>query len=255
MSCPWTERLPKEKTAVLLTLEPEDADAMDALFTDARLSLADGVEWRLDADPSFLSQDAAARRAQIERGAALLGDKPLLLTMRTTREGGKAALAGEAYIACLKELIALPLDVCLDVEWKRAGLMARSLARAAHEAGKAVLFSVHDVNTTPSLMDLLALYEEMWADGGDVAKLAVMARSSADVLTALNAASIAGERHPEKELIALSMGAFGKISRVGTSLSTSHMTFACLDAPAAPGQMEIQTVRRLLDILEPSHSA
>ena len=184
------------------------------------------------------------------------GGAPVLLTVRTAAEGGGAGLDDAAYFDLLHRLIEglaeLGADrrpAALDVEQARggtAGLVAR-----AHGAGLDVVVSHHDFRATPADGVMLARLRAMADAGADVAKLAVMPRGPRDVARLLGVTARAGEEL-DVAVATMSMGPLGAVSRLGGAVFGSVLTFATAGgAPSAPGQLPIDRVRAVLDLLPP----
>lgn len=184
------------------------------------------------------------------------GGAPVLLTVRTVAEGGGAGLDDAAYsdllhrlIEGLAELGAARRPAALDVEQARggtAGLVAR-----AHGAGLDVVVSHHDFRATPADGVMLARLRAMADAGADVAKLAVMPRGPRDVARLLGVTARAGEEL-DVAVATMSMGPLGAVSRLSGAVFGSVLTFATAGgAPSAPGQLPIDRVRAVLDLLPP----
>ena len=184
------------------------------------------------------------------------GGTPVLLTVRTVAEGGGARLDDAAYsdllhrlIEGLAELGAARRPTALDVEQARggtAGLVAR-----AHGAGLDVVVSHHDLRATPADEAMLARLRAMADAGADVAKLAVMPSGPRDVARLLGVTARAGEEL-DVAVATMSMGPLGAVSRLSGAVFGSVLTFATAGgAPSAPGQLPIDRVRAVLDLLPP----
>jgi 3-dehydroquinate dehydratase-1 len=111
-----------------------------------------------------------------------------------------------------------------------------------------VVASNHDFDATPPAAEIVARLEAMEAAGADVAKIAVMPRSAADVVT-LIAATESRHRVAGIPLITMSMGALGAVTRIGGGTFGSAATFATVGAASAPGQLPAVGVRAALDLL------
>ena len=213
---------------------------------------ADVVELRAD----LLGADPSARDV-VELAGALAtrtAGAPLLVTVRTSAEGGGARLDDDAYRALLpalaEGLAALPGRVrpaALDVELARGrttGLVAR-----AHAAGLDAVVSSHDVGATPPDAVMLGRLRAMAEAGADVVKLAVMPRSAHDVARLLGVTARASEEL-DVPVVTMSMGALGTVSRVSGAVFGSALTFATAGgASSAPGQLPIGEVRRCMALL------
>lgn len=184
------------------------------------------------------------------------GGAPVLLTVRTAAEGGGAGLDDDAYSGLLRRLIEGLADLeaarrpaALDVEQARGG--TAELVSRAHGAGLDVVVSHHDLRTTPAEEAMLARLRAMADAGADVAKLAVTPRGPRDVARLLGVTARAGEEL-DVAVATMSMGPLGAVSRLSGAVFGSALTFATAGgAPSAPGQLPIDRVRAVLDLLPP----
>ena len=109
-----------------------------------------------------------------------------------------------------------------------------------------LLLSMHDFERTPSPDLLLAAFAHMAALGADIAKLAVMPQSEADVVALLEATSRA-DRSLAIPLVGISMGALGTPSRVLGHRFGSRITWCSGVEASAPGQLPLELLRRLIE--------
>jgi 3-dehydroquinate dehydratase I len=91
-------------------------------------------------------------------------------------------------------------------------------------------------------------YRQAQALGGDIGKLAVMPRSSADVLALLQA-TLQASSELAIPVAGMSMGALGAVTRLAGGEFGSALTFAVGQAASAPGQLPIEELRRALALL------
>jgi 3-dehydroquinate dehydratase-1 len=124
----------------------------------------------------------------------------------------------------------------------------------AHRHGVAVIASFHDFKRTPALADIVARFRDAAAVGADVAKVAVMPQGPDDVLTLL-AATLQGSREVELPLITMSMGPWGVPTRMFGWMFGSSVSFAAGESASAPGQLPIDDLRRVLDVLHRASGA
>jgi 3-dehydroquinate dehydratase / shikimate dehydrogenase len=156
---------------------------------------------------------------------------PLLFTCRPESEGGRWPDADAVGRRGLLSRAVLQGFDLVDVE-ARAGFDDV----VASKAGRGLVLSWHDFDGTPN--DLDAIYEAMAARRPDVVKIAVTARSIADLGRLLAFASrVAGTAGPR--LVALAMGPLGTASRVLGGRYGAPFTFASPEngREAAPGQL------------------
>lgn len=236
--------------AAALTATGEAAAAAPApAGGSAGRHLFDVVEWRVDLYAPFTAgagADPAPAVAALTRLTELLPQTPLLATFRTTAEGGGAEISAEHYVELIAALAGSGLAAAVDVEHLHP-LAARAI-EAAHSHGTPVVASNHDFDATPDADEIVARLAAMETAGADVAKIAVMPRSAADVVTLLDATE-RRHRTAENPLITMSMGALGAVTRIGGGAFGSAATFATVGEASAPGQLPAAGVRAALDLL------
>ena len=217
----------------------------DILRMGAELACRDEIdliEWRADAFEHWQDTDAICRVLLSLRAAC---KKPLIFTIRTAAEGGLCAPDATQYRALLLAAAKTGCAQFIDVEMFSCP-DEQALTNALHDLGCAVIGSNHDFAKTPPQEELLRRLLAMQAMGADVPKLAVMPNTESDV-SALMAAARCMRAQSDKPFIALSMGALGQKTRVLCREMGTCMSFGCVGAGSAPGQMEAQSLRRALD--------
>ena len=242
-NCPIGEGRPK---VILPIVEPTESGIL-AKAREFSTLRAECVEWRVDWFDSCGDPGAVARCAQKLR--VILRDKLLLVTFRTQGEGGEKALSHTEYLALLGLVLDTDCADLLDVEFFTAGEDLPALIQRAHSAGVAVVCSSHDFCKTPPCAQLVDRMVRMQQAGADLPKVAVMPQSPADVLELLAATAEMTEHHPETPVITMSMGALGAVSRLAGETFGSAMTFANPGHASAPGQVSLNIVNEVLDVL------
>ncbi|MCK6212348.1 type I 3-dehydroquinate dehydratase [Georgenia sp. EYE_87] len=213
---------------------------------------ADVVEWRVDHFGSLTDIPAVLETAhELSR---LLSPAPLLVTCRTSAEGGSADLDPDAYGELLTALAASGTVDLLDVEYRR-GDVAGAVLEVAHRHAVPVIASNHDFTATPPAEEIVARLCAMQDLGADVAKIAVMPRDRADVLTLLTATRVMFEEHARIPIVTMAMGPSGAVSRIAGHVFGSAATFAASGTTSAPGQLDVDDVRTVLEILERAGAA
>ena len=95
------------------------------------------------------------------------------------------------------------------------------------------------------MISRLQRMEEM---GADILKLAVMPKTSKDVLTLLCVTEEMGSC-TETPIVTMAMSDVGIISRVVGETVGSAITFGAADKASAPGQISVKELRKVLEIL------
>lgn len=230
----------RERQLVIATALTDGAPSGQA--RQARLAQQQGagaVELRADllADPAQVCAALTAVRAA--------SSLPLLLTYRSTTEGGKGAGHGQGYEDYLASLLQLrPAVAAVDIEM--ACPASKALVAEAKAGGYDVVGSCHDFTATPSAAQITQKLAQITAAGADITKVAYMPRTAQDVAALRHAAHDFAGAYPYQPLIAISMGQLGAPSR--TDL-VNCLTFATIadGAASAPGQATIAYVRAWLE--------
>lgn len=230
----------RERQLVIATALTDGAPSGQA--RQARLAQQQGAgaaELRADllADPAQVRAALTAVRAA--------SSLPLLLTYRSTTEGGKGAGHGQGYEDYLASLLQLRLAVAaVDIEM--ACPASKALVAEAKAGGYDVVGSCHDFTATPSAAQITQKLAQITAAGADITKVAYMPRTAQDVAALRHAAHDFAGAYPHQPLIAISMGQLGAPSR--TDL-VNCLTFATIadGAASAPGQATIAHVRAWLE--------
>lgn len=218
--------------------------------------LADLVEWRADFFDALFDEsgkiDEAAVLQLLKELRDTLGKLPLLFTFRTKAEGGNRELH-ELYYESLLELAASSGYVdMIDVETVRNERIAAKMIKRIHSHKINVIASNHDFEKTPAKEEIMFRLESMQKQGADICKIAVMPQSRDDVVTLLSATYEMKRNHAEKPIVTMSMGREGSISRLVGEFSGSAITFGCLKAASAPGQIDAFKLQAMLQIIHES---
>ena len=208
----------------------------------------DLVEWRADFYGDFRNKSLCLEVLYALR--EILGDIPLLFTIRTADEGGQADIPTEEYEAINLAVIESGLADLVDVELSRGADVMTRLCSSAHLTDTTkIVASKHDFTKTPPETELVSDLCRMQDLGADIVKYAVMPNSERDVLTLLSATVTMKEQHRDTPVITMSMGHLGVISRVCGSFTGSAVTFGTAGQASAPGQLPADRLKSFLDYL------
>lgn len=172
------------KTIVPITAKNKE-QALAQAQVIANTADADLAEFRID-----LLSFASDTKQVIALGHELkkiLGNKPMIATIRTKNEGGQLEISdadyGKTYQAYLKN----PFMDWLDVEMFRDQKVVSEIVQKAHQKKVLVVMSNHDFQKTPSQDEIEKRLLKQDQMGADVLKIAVMPKSKQDVFTLMNA--------------------------------------------------------------------
>lgn len=208
---------------------------------------ADILEIRLD----LLGIRNPERAAEVIREIKAETGLPIIVTSRSGAEGGKWDGEEEDRTGLLINLLSLKDGPdAIDIELS-AGMKERNrVIKAAKDRETAVIVSSHDFLKTPPLQNMRTIIEEMFLAGADIAKLAVMPLSVGDTLNLLRITL--DFKDAGKSVCTIAMGSQGKHTRVVAPFYGSVLTYASIEsnASAAPGQLPVDEVKKIMEMLK-----
>jgi 3-dehydroquinate dehydratase I len=211
----------------------------------------DVLEWRVD---HFTQVDNILAVKQVAKKITdLLPNKPLLFTFRTANEGGVKAWPLSSYIQLNKDMACSGLVYRIDVEAFIGDDYVKDIIDIAHNNQVFVVASNHDFEKTPPKSEIINRLKKMQDLGADIPKIAVMPQTTDDVLTLLAATTEMNEKYAIKPIVTMSMAGLGVISRIAGTTFGSAMTFGAAKNASAPGQLDVNQLRYILDALYLNH--
>ena len=207
----------------------------------------DVVEWRVDWFEHVFEFDKV--EDVLKELRTVLGNIPLLLTFRTKKEGGEKAIDTKDYKDLNLRAAKTGYVDFIDVEIFTGDDVVREIIDGAHAAGVKVIASNHDFFKTPAKSDIIYRLRKMQDMGADIPKIAVMPQSKRDVLTLLCATEEMVTDYADRPIITMSMAGTGVISRLCGEVFGSSMTFGAAKKASAPGQMGVNDLNTVLDLL------
>ncbi|MBJ9482567.1 type I 3-dehydroquinate dehydratase [Acinetobacter baumannii] len=237
------------KTIVPITAKTKE-QALAQAQVIANTADVDLAEFRID-----LLSFASDTKQVIALGHELkkiLGNKPMIATIRTKNEGGQLEISdadyGKTYQAYLKN----PFMDWLDVEMFRDQKVVSEIVQKAHQKKVLVVMSNHDFQKTPSQDEIEKRLLKQDQMGADVLKIAVMPKSKQDVFTLMNA-TLKVSQQTTKPLLTMSMGQLGTISRVATANMGGSYSFGMIGQASAPGQIDVTKLKQILQTVQPTN--
>ena len=188
---------------------------------------ADVLEFRIDAldNPNFKDIQEIIEEINF----------PMIATNRISSEGGSFKGTEEERIDIL--LKCAPLVDYVDIELQSDDKYIKQI----HDTGVTTIVSYHDFHKTPEINEIMYIVEKE-QKLGDIAKVAFMPNDLDDTLKILAILS-----HCENT-IAISMSDLGSYTRVMASKFDSPIIFAAGTDVTAPGQIDIETMKSLLNM-------
>lgn len=236
------------KTIVPITAKTKEQAIAQAKVIAANRD-ADLAEFRID-----LLDFAADTKQVIALGHELkkvLGNKPVIATIRTHNEGGQLTISdadyGKTYQAYLKQ----PFMDMLDIEMLRDQQVVKNTVQLAHDKKVLIVMSNHDFKKTPSEDEIVKRLLKQDELGADILKIAVMPLNKQDVFTLMNA-TLKVSQLSNKPLLTMSMGKLGTISRIATANMGGSFSFGMIGEASAPGQIDVTQLKQLLKTVQPT---
>lgn len=223
------------------------------IFAEAKNILdlpVDLVEWRVDWYEDVFTIDKVQKTAEGLRD--ILGDIPLLFTFRTSKEGGEKEISAEDYAVLNIMAVQSGYVDLVDVEIFTGDEIVRKIIEKAHESGVKVIASNHDFFQTPKKDEIVRRLRFMQGSGADIPKIAVMPTCRQDVLTLLSATLEMTEKYADRPIITMSMAGTGVVSRLTGETFGSAVTFGAASKASAPGQIGVQELKQVLDVIHKS---
>ncbi len=211
---------------------------------------ADVVEWRIDWFENVF--DFAKLEDVLKDLREVLGDMPVLMTFRTSKEGGEKAIEDDVYADINIRAAQTGYVDMVDVEVFTGDEIVKKIIDGAHAAGVKVVASNHDFFKTPDKDDIVGRLRKMQDLGADIPKIAVMPQNKKDVLTLLAATEEMATEYADRPIITMSMAGTGVISRLAGEVFGSALTFGAAAKASAPGQMGVEDLK---DVLTKLHNA
>ena len=132
----------------------------------------------------------------------------------------------------------------IDIELS-SPLLKQVVARARKLKEK-VIVSSHYLQGMPR--DLESIFKKSLNAKGDIVKIAAKANSFDDVMTMMNFT----HRHRKQNIITMSLGPWGVLSRLVLPAAGSRYTYTFLNKPTASGQVDVATLKSHLKVYYPA---
>lgn len=134
----------------------------------------------------------------------------------------------------------------VDVEVENSDSFKDAIIPYAHEHDAQVIVSYHNFSDTPEHGELNEIMRWCRSSGADIIKVV------STVHTPKDAARILALYESETPVIALGMGAFGRITRVASVLLGAPFTYVSSQdgRGTAPGQIDVSRMREILSLIQ-----
>ena len=210
----------------------------------------DLIEWRVDHYENVENLEKVKEIVKALREE--VGETVILFTFRSKKEGGEIEVSDEYYAQLNKTVAETKLVDLVDVELFTGDEIVKDIVETAHNNGVKVVMSNHDFFKTPAKEEIISRLCKMQDLGADLPKIAVMPNNSEDVVTLLAATEEMHTKYAKQPIITMSMGALGLVSRLSGETFGSALTFGAAKAASAPGQISVDKLALILDVMHQS---
>lgn len=213
----------------------------------------DVIEWRADAYEGIFDDKKTLDLLRSLRG--IFPDKILIFSFRTVNERGKREISMEAYTTLNQMAAESGMVDMVDVELISCTEAAAENISRIHKAGVLVMGSYHNFVGTPEKAVLIRTLMKMQDMGADISKIAVMPTTADDLLTLLNATYETASKYGDKPIVTTAMSPSGLLSRLAGEIFGSSMTYGAVGEATAPGQISVELLNDVLNLLHGEESA
>lgn len=226
--------------AVAVSIIESDFQKIVKQIAIANNASCDLIEWRVD---FFISKFKTIPSLNELKVIAKSTNKPMIFTWRTFEEGGQAPFKLEMYLELYRRAVASNFQV-LDIEYRHFNLLRTFISEVEGEIP--IICSWHDFNHVSK--SLLSQGIKMSQTGAEIIKVAVMPQTSSEVDLFLKETKKLNNRISQP-LISVAMGSKAQNTRLIGYKFGSSLTFGSLKDPSAPGQYNVEILRRQLNEL------
>lgn len=201
----------------------------------------DIVEIRLD---QFDRLDANYIRGNIITRKEL--NLPLILTIRSRKEGGKKNISDRCKSKLFEDIISL-VDA-VDIEL-RSPIVSKVIDIAKRNK-KIIIISWHDFKSTPDNRTLTDILNKAKEKGAHIVKIAANANKAEDV----NRLMEFTQKNKSKNIVTIALGNIGAISRLSFPMAGSLITYSYINKPSGFGQIPLDTLQEQLRFFYPQYN-
>lgn len=205
------------------------------IIDSAVLKAIDLIELRID---HFTSISTGHIAGVIRKARSL--NRHLICTVRSPDEGGRISITDEERLEIFG--VAAPLVDIIDIEASSA--IFRDVLDMVNKNNKILIASVHNFNCTPPYREMEEMIRFNKARGAHIVKIATMPQRREDILEMTRLTVM----HHRDNIVTISMGQMGMITRLFFPFIGSLFTFASVGSTKAPGQIDAIRLREIMEI-------
>ena len=245
----------KYKICVAIPIKSNDLNINKQIIGAALDNIPDLMEFRFD----YINEAEFIRNSFLKELMSTIPPKiPIIFTFRRKQEGGQYDLSINERLDVLRHLIEVKPDY-LDIEIKSESKVLKSLIDLAYENKVKLIFSYHDFEksvTYEETTEILIRFNEKLKHelnidlnkiNGSIFKIISTAQVFDDNVQVLNICKKLSQQ--DKKFVCFAMGEVGILSRVLCVKFGSLWTYGSLEEKTAPGQIKIEKIREIHQLL------
>ena len=228
---------------------PVAAKELSQILSGAHAALSAGaeiVEWRADFFDGVTNPKAL--RAALAALRDVLGETPLLFTLRSSAQGGALSLSPSEAADLLLFAAESGEPDLVDVEYALSPTLAHETIASIQALQKTAVCSLHLYDGMPPADALFSLLEELQKTGARILKLAVAQSEPDDQAKLFDATLRMHQEHPVCLLITMALGKAGMLSRILAETAGSVAVFGAAQQKTDPGQLSAKSTKETLSI-------
>lgn len=245
----------KYKICIAIPIKTEDLNTNKKLIETTLDNSPDLIELRFD----YINEAEFISHSFLKEFMSFIPPNiPKIFTFRRKQEGGQYILSLNERLEVLGRLIEVKPDY-LDIEINSESEVLKSLIDLAYANKVKLIFSYHDFEklvTYEETTEILNRFDEMLKNelfidlnkiNGSIFKIISTAHVFNDNIRVLNICKKLSQQ--DKKFVCFAMGEVGILSRILCVKFGSLWTYGSLEEKTAPGQIKIEKIREIHQLL------
>ena len=245
----------KYKICIVIPIKSADLKINNQIIEMALDKSPDLIEFRFD----YINEAKFITHSLLKELMATIPPKiPIIFTFRKKQEGGQYDLSTNERLDVLRHLIEIKPDY-IDIEINSESEVLKNLIDLAYANKVKLIFSYHDFEklvTYEETTEILHRFDEMLKNelfidlnkiNGSIFKIISTAHVFNDNIRVLNICKKLSQQ--DKKFVCFAMGEVGMFSRILCVEFGSLWTYGSLEERTAPGQITIEKIREVHQLL------
>ena len=245
----------KYKICIAIPIKSDDLNINKKILETTLDNSPDLIEFRFD----YINEVEFITHSFLKELISVIPPKiPKIFTFRRKQEGGQYKLSMNERLEVLRHLIEVKPDY-IDIEINSESEVLKSLIDLAYDNKIKLIFSYHDFEksiTYEETAEILSRFNEKlkhellvesYKINGSIFKFILTAQVFDDNIKVLNICIKLSRQG--KKFVCFAMGEMGILSRILCVKFGSSWTYGSLEEKTAPGQIKIEKIREIHQLL------